>query len=344
MRKLLWVTASAFVLAVVSIILFAAYIHRYMHKPIDLNEAAYFVIEPGVGLRQVSDRLHTLGIISEPEFFHWYSRLRGKATAIRAGEYEVSVGSTPAELLERLVAGDVVLHSLTVVEGWTFRQMQQQVASHPAITSTDKGASTGAIMEALGAENVHPEGQFFPDTYRFTRGTTDVDIYRQAYRLMQTKLAEAWAQRDEGLSLSGPYQALILASIIEKESALGSERKIISGVFSRRLRRGMRLQTDPTVIYGLGPDFNGNITRRDLTTDTPYNTYTRSGLPPTPIALPGMGSLEAAVQPEAGEALYFVATGLDDGSHYFSATLEEHNRAVQRYLETLRKRRQNNEG
>lgn len=195
-------------------------------------------------------------------------------------------------------------------------------------------------MARLGEAGTHPEGQFFPDTYRFPRGIADTEIYRQAHALMRARLAQAWAQRAEDVPLKNPYEALILASIIEKETALASERKAISGVFSRRLRRGMRLQTDPSVIYGLGADFDGNITRRDLVTDTPYNTYTRAGLPPTPIALPGAGALVAAVQPEAGDTLYFVATGLEDGSHYFSKTLEEHNIAVQRYLKTLRARRQ----
>lgn len=340
MRTLLRLAVIMLLFAVITVAGSAAYIHRYMNAPIQLAGDVSFQIEPGSGLRQISDSLHAQGIISEPEFFHWYSRLRGKAAAIRAGEYSIRAGITPAELLDQLVAGTVVLHSLTVVEGWTFAQMQARVRGHEAIRHSDSAASGEGIMAQLGAAGTHPEGQFFPDTYWFPRGTEDMEIYRQAYSLMREKLEQAWAQRDDDIPLESAYDALILASIIEKETALESERSTISGVFSRRLQRGMRLQTDPTVIYGLGPQFDGNITRRDLATDTPYNTYTRAGLPPSPIALPGEGALQAAVRPEAGDALYFVATGRADGSHYFSATLEEHNIAVQRYLKTLRERRQ----
>lgn len=339
MRKALLVLVSLSVIVLAAIGGSAYWIHRYMHTPISLDQAVPFQVEPGSGLRQISVRLHKAGIIDEPEFFHWYSRLLGKATAIRAGEYLVAKATTPAELLDQLVSGDVILHSLTVVEGWTFAQMQKAVRDHAAIRITADSASAEALMAAIGAAGVHPEGQFFPDTYRFPRGTTDSELFRQAYELMQSRLRATWEQRSADLPLGSAYEALILASDIEKETALESERKRIAGVFVRRLKRGMRLQTDPTVIYGLGPEFNGNLRRRDLVTDTPYNTYTRAGLPPTPIALPGGAALLAAVQPEEGEAMYFVATGLDDGSHYFSATLEEHNQAVKRYLDTLRQRR-----
>lgn len=213
--------------------------------------------------------------------------------------------------------------------------------AHPAVRLTPSGAASGELMKGLGLAGRHPEGQFFPDTYHFPRNTPDVEVFREAYTLMQRKLDAAWAQRHPDLPLAGPYAALVLASIIEKETALDSERRQISGVFTRRLKRGMRLQTDPTVIYGLGDAFDGNLRRRDLERDTPYNTYTRAGLPPTPIALPGEASLLAAVQPDDGDALYFVATGKGDGSHYFSATLAEHNRAVRRYLETRRQGREN---
>lgn len=341
MKRALFAVGVLTGLAVIALLGSAFLIHRYMHMPVSLHDDVSFVIEPGVGLRQVSLRLHERGIISEPEFFQWYSRLQGKAGSIRAGEYRILAGVTPAQLLDQFVAGDVMLHSLTVVEGWTFAQMQALVANHPAVRATANGKTATSIMAAIGDQTLSPEGQFFPDTYHFPRGTADMEIYRRAHALMRERLADAWSARQPDLPLKSAYEALILASIVEKETALESERAAIAGVFIRRLRRGMRLQTDPTVIYGLGPDFDGNIRRRDLETDTPYNTYTRSGLPPTPIALPGGGALRAAVQPQAGEELYFVATGLGDGSHYFSSTLEQHNQAVQRYLKTLRERRQN---
>jgi len=236
--------------------------------------------------------------------------------------------------LAKLVAGQVYLHQLTIVEGWRFTDLLKAVRAHPAIVaSTFDGA---AIMAALGEPGVHPEGQFFPDTYSFPKGTADVELLRLAHQALVTRLDAAWEARDPDTLLKTPYEALILASIIEKETALATERKLIAGVFYQRLRRNMRLQTDPTVIYGLGDAFDGNLRRQDLERDTPYNTYTRSGLPPTPIALPGAGSIEAAVAPEISDAVYFVATGRADGSHSFSATLEEHERAVRAYLRQLR--------
>jgi UPF0755 protein len=228
----------------------------------------------------------------------------------------------------------VYLHQLTIVEGWRFVDLLQALRANPAIVaSTLDGAG---IMTALGEQGVHPEGQFFPDTYSFPKGTADLDVLRQAHQAMQTRLDAAWQARTADSLLRSPYEALILASIIEKETALPAERRLIAGVFHQRLRRNMRLQTDPTVIYGLGPSFDGNLRRDDLERDTPYNTYTRGGLPPTPIALPGAGALEAAVMPEITGAVYFVATGRGDGSHHFSATLEEHERAVRDYLRQLR--------
>ena len=239
-------------------------------------------------------------------------------------------------MLDRLVSGQVYLHQITAIEGWRFVDLLEAVRNHPAVTVTPLDPIE--IMAALGAPGVNPEGQFAPDTYRFARGTTDLAILEQAYTAMQAQLATVWSGRSPTAAVDTPYEALILASIIEKETALASERRQISGVFSRRLKRGMRLQTDPTVIYGLGSDFDGNLKRTDLNRDTPYNTYTRAGLPPTPIALPGLESLRAAVDPDEGSALYFVATGSADGSHSFSATLEDHNRAVADYLRRLRSR------
>jgi UPF0755 protein len=234
----------------------------------------------------------------------------------------------------QLVAGQVLLHQLTIVEGWRFTELLAAVRAHPAIRAGELDGA--AIMTALGESDVHPEGQFFPDTYSFPKGTTDVELLRTAHEALRMHLAKAWDSRASDIEVHSPYEALILASIIEKETALPAERRMISGVFNQRLRRNMRLQTDPTVIYGLGESFDGNLRRQDLDRDTPYNTYTRAGLPPTPIALPGNASLEAAVVPEPTDALFFVATGRGDGSHYFSATLEEHERAVRDYLRQLR--------
>jgi UPF0755 protein len=228
-----------------------------------------------------------------------------------------------------LVSGKTLTHSITFPEGWTFRQWREQMASHPALVHTLKGLSDEAVMERLGHPGVHPEGRFFPDTYLFPRGFSDLQLLQWAWRRMEEELADAWRERDKGLPLKTSYEALILASIIEKETGMPSERREIAGVFIRRLKKGMKLQTDPTVIYGMGREYAGNIRRKDLKKDTPYNTYVHAGLPPTPICMPGRESLQAAVHPAAGKAFYFVARG--DGSHQFSATLREHNRAVRKY-------------
>jgi UPF0755 protein len=241
-------------------------------------------------------------------------------------------------LLSLLSSGQVLLHSITFIEGSTFGDVRNALVAHDAVRNDNANRSDQDIMRALGEPDVHPEGQFFPDTYRFPRGTTDLELLAIAHRRMQEELRKAWEKRTPDLPLAGPYEALILASIVEKETALERERAQIAGVFTERLRRGMRLQTDPTVIYGMGVAYAGNIRRVDLSRDTPYNTYTRTGLPPTPIALPGLESLQAAVQPDMSGALFFVATGAGDGSHYFSKTLAEHNLAVKRYLRELRRR------
>ena len=264
----------------------------------------------------------------------WYAERRGFASRIKAGEYVLESGTTPRTMLDQLIAGRVRLHSLTIVEGWRFADMLSVMRRHPAIVSSGLGREE--IMVRLGASGEHPEGRFLPDTYRFPRGIGELVLLKQAYDAMRDHLAESWAQRAPGVSLSSAYQALILASIVEKETALETERGRIAGVFLRRLDLKMRLQTDPTVIYGLGEAFDGNLRRRDLETDTPYNTYTRGGLPPTPIALPGLASIRAVVNPNPGNELYFVATGQADGSHYFSANLSDHNAAVRRYLQRLR--------
>lgn len=310
-----------------------------LDRPGPSPQAVVVEIGAGMPLSRIALRLEEAGVVRHGTLFRWYGRLSGQAGLVRAGEYRFPAGSTPRQVMARLVSGRVLLHALTVVEGWNFRQLRAALAAHPAIRATLEGVSDEEIMAQLGREGEHPEGWFLPETYRFARGTTDFELMRLAHEAMQRALEAAWQKRQETLPLKAPYEALILASIIEKESGVADERAQIAGVFIRRMQRGMRLQTDPTVIYGLGLEYEGRLRRAHLNADTPYNTYTRDGLPPTPIALPGRASLEAAVRPLEGKSLYFVATGKPDGSHHFSETLGEHNRAVQRYLATLRERR-----
>ena len=310
---------------------------RELNRPLPLPEpAVFFEIEGGMPLEAVTRSLAERELLPAPRLLDWYARLRGDATRIRAGEYELATGLTPIALLDMFVAGDVFLHRFAIVEGWRFSELVAALRTHPAIVSETLDES--GVMAALGQPGIHPEGQFLPDTYSFPKGTAAIELLGLAHEALHSRLDAAWNARTLDVELASAYETLILASIIEKETALESERALISGVFHRRLQRGMRLQTDPTVIYGLGADFDGNLTRRDLNRDTPYNTYTRNGLPPTPIALPGGPAIDAALAPADGETLYFVATGAPDGSHYFSTTLEEHQRAVDRYLETLRDR------
>ncbi len=309
-----------------------------LHRPLALESPEVIEIRPGTALSRVADELSDRGLLTHPAVLSWYGRLTGEAERIKAGEYVLQPGTTAAEALARFVAGDVRLYSFTIIEGWTTAEAVRALQAHPAISVTLAPYDPQSLLAAVGAEEDHPEGLFFPDTYHFPRGASDATILRQAYALMQERLSAAWRSRRDGIPLETPYEALILASIIEKETARDDERRAIAGVFTRRLEKGMRLQTDPTVIYGMGDAFDGNIRRRDLRTDTPYNTYTRKGLPPTPIALPGEASLEAAVDPASGDALFFVATGEPDGSHYFSVTREEHEAAVERYLARIRER------
>lgn len=311
---------------------------RTLESPMSIPESGEWLsVPPGTPLTRVANDLSERGVLEAPRLLSIYGRLSGEATRIHAGEYLIEHGSTPRELLLQLVNGEVYLHQITVVDGWRFQELVSALRDHEAIDASELDPDT--VMADLGQPETHPEGQFFPDTYRFPRDTTALEILEQAHRALEEQLERAWSGYRATAVLQSPYDALILASIIEKETGLAEERRRIAGVFHRRLERGMRLQTDPTVIYGLGADFDGNLRRRDLERDTPYNTYTRNGLPPTPIALPGAGALSAAVDPEAGSELYFVATGQGDGSHYFSATLEEHNAAVARYLQQIRSSR-----
>jgi UPF0755 protein len=335
MRKRVWVPLVSVLVLTLGGAAATAIAWRELNAPLAMSgDSAWLEVENGVPLRRVATQLGERGLLHYPLLLTTYARFTGVATRIRAGEYQVPAGTTPLSLLSKLIAGQVFLHQITIVEGWRFADVLRALRADSAIAATDLDGP--AIMATLGEAGVHPEGQFFPDTYSFAKGTADVDVLRQAHAALLAHLDAAWQARAANSVLNNPYEALILASIIEKETALPTERRLIAGVFTQRLRRNMRLQTDPTVIYGLGESYDGNLRRNDLERDTPYNTYTRGGLPPTPIALPGAAALEAAVTPEVGDAVYFVATGRGDGSHHFSATLEEHDRAVRDYLRQLR--------
>jgi len=313
--------------------------NKWLQQPIaGLQERTTFEVPRGASTRSVATALNERGLLDRPQVWVVWSRLTRSDSALKAGEYELQPGLTPRGLLSLLSSGQVLLHSITFIEGSTFADVRNALVANDAVNNENANRSDVDIMRALGEPELHPEGQFFPDTYRFPRGTTDLELLTIAHRRMQDELRKAWDKRATDLPLASSYEALILASIVEKETALERERSQIAGVFVERLRRGMRLQTDPTVIYGMGARYDGNIRRVDLSRDTPYNTYTRPGLPPTPIAMPGLESLQAAVQPDVSGALFFVATGAGDGSHYFSKTLAEHNLAVKRYLRELRRR------
>lgn len=330
----------AFAIAAVAALVAAWQVFRFLDTPVPVpEEGLVFEIHPGTPFAAVSRALGEAGVIEYPQLFIWYARVQGEGSSIHAGEYRIVPGLTPPDLLRQFTSGNVLLHSFTIVEGWTFRELMSSLGRHAAVTHTLAYDDWPALLERLGSDASRPEGLFLPETYRFPKGTKDVEILRQAFTLMQETLDAEWSDRAEGLPLATKYEALILASIVEKETARVDERALIAGVFVRRLQKGMRLQTDPTVIYGIGADFDGNLTRQHLQTDTPYNTYTRGSLPPTPIAMPGRAAIRAALHPAPGDALYFVATGLGDGSHVFSATKEEHDAAVAAYLKRLRETR-----
>ena len=338
MRRVIWIALGVLVLLAASGAALTTLAWRELNAPLAIAaaEGEWLRVPNGTSFRSVAAELEQRGLFDRAWLLALYARATGAATQIRAGEYQLLPGTTSLTLLAKLVAGDVYLHQITIVEGSRFAEALAALRAHPAIAATDLDGP--AIMSALGAPGVHPEGQFFPDTYRFPYGTSDLDILRLAHEALVTRLREVWGHRNPDLLLKTDYDALIMASIIEKETSLPAERNKISGVFQERLRRNMRLQTDPTVIYGLGEAYDGDLRDADMHRDTPYNTYTRAGLPPTPIALPGAGSLEAAVAPEITGAIYFVATGRSDGSHTFSTTLEEHEQAVRDYLREYRSR------
>ena len=299
-------------------------------SPIKLESTPLeFHIAPGSGLRSVARQISEAGAPVHPWVFIALGRLLRAETSIKAGSYEVASGVTPMSLMEKLTRGDVTQTEVSFIEGWTFRQMRERLDAHPEIRHDSKGLSETEILQRIGAGESHAEGLFFPDTYLLAKRSSDLDVLARAYRAMQRHIAREWSTKAAGLPYQTPYQALVMASIVEKETGREADRPLVAAVFSNRLRQGMLLQTDPTVIYGVGDRFDGNLRKRDLLTDTPYNTYTRAGLPPTPIAMPGLASLQATLHPADSQAIYFVARG--DGSSHFSRTLDEHNQAVNRY-------------
>ena len=290
---------------------------------------AEFQVAPRSGLRSVARQIEASGISLGRIQFELLARGLGKSREIKAGSYELTAAVNPLQLLDKLTRGDVTQGEVTLIEGWTFRQFRTAMASNPDLRGDSRTLQDAEILKRLGATTEHPEGLFFPDTYLFSKGSSDLDVLGRAYRYMQKKLAAEWEARDPKTPFSTPYEALIMASIVEKETGSAAERDMIAGVLINRLRIGMRLQADPTVIYGMGTAFDGNLRKRDLLADGPYNTYVRAGLPPTPIAMPGLASLRAALHPAQAQALYYVSRG--DGSSQFSRSLEEHNQAVGKY-------------
>jgi len=315
---------------IVTLLIGVGWVAWFALKPIPLAASPLdFSISSGASLRLASQQMADAGIGFRPWQFTLLGRLANKATEIKAGSYEVAQGVTPWLLLEKLTRGDFSQAEIALIEGKTFRQFRAQLDAHPDIRHDTLGLGDQELLARLGVSEVKPEGLFFPDTYLFAKKSSDLDILRRAYRAMQGHLAQEWANRSPETPCANPYEALILASIIEKESGRPGDREEISAVFANRLRKGMLLQTDPTVIYGIGEDFGGRLRKRDLVTDSSYNTYTRGGLPPTPIATPSLASLQAALHPAKSNMLYFVARG--DGSSEFSRDLEAHNRAVAKY-------------
>lgn len=319
-----------FTLVILLALLATAGAGYYVYRTLPLPATPFeFSLKQGSSLKGMARDMQQAGLLEQDWAFVWLARLSGKSGQLKAGKYALKQPVTPLELLDILDKGLVVQGQVSVIEGWTFRQLRAALDASPDVAHDTLSLSDAEILRRIGATEDHPEGLFFPDTYNFSSGSSDLTIFKSAYQAMQRNLGEAWAGRDADLPLQTPYQALILASIVEKETGTPGDRAMIAGVFVNRLRMGMLLQTDPTVIYGMGEQFDGNLRKRDLLADTAYNTYTRGGLPPTPIALPGMAALLATLHPAKTDALYFVARG--DGSSQFSASLAEHNRAVGRY-------------
>jgi UPF0755 protein len=320
----------AILIGLLAILGFGAWLYIYAKTPLDLSPQAQEIsIKPKSGLRSIANQLVEQKVLASAWPFVILAKIMQKESELQAGDYTVNKNVSPYQLMLSLNHGKSTQGSITFIEGKTFKQMRAKLSKNDAVRSTISDLTDAEVMLAVGNGEKHAEGWFFPDTFYFDRNTADTVLLKRAYDIMNAKLDAAWASRETGLPYKNKYEALIMASIIEKETGKASERPMIAGVFINRLRIGMRLQTDPTVIYGMGDNYNGNIRRKDLTTDTIYNTYTRDGLPPTPIAMPGLASIEAALNPEKTKALYFVGKG--DGSHQFSNSLVEHNRAVVKY-------------
>jgi UPF0755 protein len=310
---------------------------RGLDEPLNVSAPLRFKVAPGSRFAHVAADLAERGVIQEPRVWVLYARWKGLASAIKAGEYEIEPGATPRSLLSKMVNGQVLLHSFTIVDGWRVQDMLAAMKKNPDITATLPDSPQG-LMDKLGSPGTDPQGQFLPETYRFPSGTTDLEVLKQAHAALVRELSSAWTSRDPAVPLRNADELLIVASIIQKESGVPQELPKIAGLYLHRLRIGMRLQADPTVIYGLGERYDGELHAVDLRTDGQYNTYTRAGLPPTPIALAGAPAIVAAAHPESTDALYFVASTRDDGSHVFSATLEQQNAAVARYVAHLREK------
>ena len=302
----------------------------YGYRPLPLPAVPFeFELKQGSNLKSMSHELRQLGLLEQDWAFVWLARLLGKSSQIQAGYYVLERPVTPLELLAMFSKGEVIQRKISIIEGWTFKQFRDALNANPDLKHVTSNLSDAEILQRIGATENHPEGLFFPDTYRFAAGSRDLALFKRAYQTMQQHLQSTWATRETNLPLQTPYEALILASIVEKETGTPSDRPMIAGVFVNRLRKKMLLQTDPTVIYGMGDKYDGNIRKRDLLKDTAYNTYTRKGLTPTPISLPGMAALKAALHPASTDAIYFVSRG--NGSSQFSSTLSAHNQAVYQY-------------
>ena len=320
-------------LCIAAFLAFDAY--NFLHSPLadssqGNDEQFELEIQSGVTIRRVANELNGRGLLKRPKWWEAYARYTGKARTIKTGEFSLSSGITPVALLATLQKSQQKQYSTTLLEGWNIWQVREALAKVDELEQTLQSVSDDNLMEFIGAQPGHPEGQFLPDTYFFPRGTTDAEFLLRAHTELKKVLQQAWEGKDEDLPVSTPYEALIMASIIEKETSVASEREMVSGVIAGRLRKGMRLQMDPTVIYGIGKNFNGNITRKDLQTKTAYNTYKIPALPPTPIAMVGAASINAAVHPANTKALFFVADGT--GGHVFNETVEEHNKAVKKFI------------
>ena len=330
LKKILLIIAAFTLLALALAVYYFSKMDAEMNKSMLLEKPESIVFSRGSSIRTLANQLVDKGLLADKKYFLLWGKVNQQATRLQAGEYLINPGQTLAGLLEDITQGNVIHHNMTLIEGFTFKQLLAAIRKNTVITFVLDNLSDEEIMEKLGHKGEHPEGRFYPDTYHVSRGVTDLDILQRAYKTMQEILQSEWDKREEKLPFKTPYEALIMASIVEKESAIVEERPLIAGLFVNRLRKGMRLQTDPTVIYGI-KNYDGNIRYRDLRKDTPYNTYTRSGLPPTPIAMPGREAIHATLHPDKTKYLYFVAYGDGSGRHQFSKNLKDHEKAVDKY-------------